>query len=164
MATIFIETIPIANSFQLNRTLYIGYAASKDWLEEYSFDDRLRAAIYNFGVAAKELIKQDYSHKQIAIISDNDGRDRKFDGEHNTLYSLLYPYNDLESRKYASLYQDYSAWLHRAKELIIEGKINVGLIEAGGDLIDRWYKGDTVKELNKKAVNYYHSQKLGWIK
>lgn len=92
-------------------------------------NDRLRAAIANLGLACRVFADAGLIDGLIIIESDKDGKDTRHGGEHDILFSLLYPQSFGDNRKNAALYADYQPWLAKAKMLINDYKITVKLKE-----------------------------------
>lgn len=120
--------------------MFLGYGGKSEWCGSYECDSRLKAAICNFGFAERFLIDNyPKSAKEIGIISDSDGQDVRYSGEHNVLYSLLMPHSDYESRKLSGLYKEYERFLFRAKDLVRLGNIKIGLADRDFD-IEKYYR------------------------
>lgn len=130
MPSIHIQTIPngtnIFQFIQSGRIVDKGLSGfdCEDWVQDYQADNRLKASIINFGLAARYLV-DDWKgwNNEIIIATDTDGKDVKYGKEHNILYALLNPHNDYEAHKLAGLYQEYKPFLVRVKELIGLGRI-----------------------------------------
>lgn len=129
MPTIEIETIPLANNqFDLIHNFAEG-ATYHDEVHipfdsntyETLYEKRLIAAICNLGFACKWFADRaalgTTEFRLVKIPSDRDGQDKRYDGEHDTLYALLFPSNDYQSRRLHSLYADYMKFLGRIQEL-----------------------------------------------
>jgi hypothetical protein len=127
MPVIFIETEKIgANSFELMQSISVGFTSLEN-AQIYETDDRLLAAIMNLGFACRYLADGDYSVREVQISSDTDGKVFRYNGEHNKLFSLVFPYNDAQAQKIAGLYAEYNKYLERIRFLIKRCKIKVTL-------------------------------------
>ena len=131
MPALFIETIPIKRGeYQFMQSLYIGYDARGDWIHTYLIDERLEAAIINLGMACRYLhTNYQYWKKgnMVILITDTDGKDIKYNGEHNALHGLIYPHNSFEAKKFESLYGEYNKYLLKIRELMREANILIKL-------------------------------------
>ncbi len=131
MPTIEIETIPLTNNefdlihnFAEGATYYdekhIPFDANAAAYEKL-YEKRLIAAICNLGFACKWFADRatlgTEEFRLVKIPTDQDGPDHRFDGEHDTLYALLFPANDYQSRRLHSLYAEYMKYLNRIQEL-----------------------------------------------
>ena len=135
MPIIIVETLPKGSeNFQFIQSVFSGASSKGDRITEYKCPSRLLAAIVNVGMACRFLVDE-YSEwsKIIEIVSDQDGKDFKYDGEHDILYKLLFPANDYEARKVFSLYGEYIRLLDRIQQLRREASINIRLIGNGED-------------------------------
>lgn len=129
MPTIEIETIPLANN-QFN--LIHNFAQGADYYDEQHipfdanayetlYEHRLIASICNLGFACKWFADRaaggTEEFRLVKIPTDRDGPDHRYGGEHDTLYALLFPSNDYQSRRLHSLYAEYMKFLNRIQEL-----------------------------------------------
>lgn len=118
---IYCETNRITpHHFEFIHSFYIGAGAVGEtviqWQEKEN--DRLRAAIVNVGLACKWFADNDAGLRVVGIESDKDGKDKRFNGEHDVLYSLLCPVDDFEARKLRSLHFEYERYLGRIIQLM----------------------------------------------
>lgn len=116
---IHIETNPInSNTFELIQTWVNG---DKNLDEHYlteKHEDRMAAAIVNVGKAARWFVDTNTSRGSICIISDKDGKDVRFNGEHDTLFDAIVSRSDYQKHrlKYALIYGNHVARLDRIRE------------------------------------------------
>jgi hypothetical protein len=131
MPSIYIQTFPLGgNLYQLLQTRYIGLTPEVDKIIEWTAADRLTASIINLGLACRELHDdyRDWKSNVIEIESDTDGKDKIHGGEHDIMYSLLFPHTNYEMRKLARLYAEYDRHLSRLWALIKGAEIDIKLI------------------------------------
>lgn len=140
MSAIWIQTLPLGNNkYQFIHSLQTGLSWAAESINDYpnEVEDRLRASIINFGLACHYFIEGQGAYEgtpRIVIASDKDGKDIKHGGEHEILYSLLYPHSDYEMRKLYGLYREYEKYTLRAKELIKSAGIKVKILLDGTEL------------------------------
>lgn len=128
--TIYIET----ERNQTNRKLWdlIWSISGADWNADETYrqiecSDRMKAAIYNLGYACKCLADNEVVFGTIEIKSDQDGKDYRYDSEHDALYALVCPLDDIQARKYRSLYHRYTRYIGRIQTLQYKWKITIEL-------------------------------------
>lgn len=129
--TIYLETERTGiHTFQFLWGYFVGASSTGEKEQEWKQEDndRLRAAIVNVGLAARELSETDTDVRVIKIKSDKDGKDFRYGGEHETLYSLLVPSDDFQARKMRSLYGDYMRYVSKVLELMLRWDIVVQLV------------------------------------
>ncbi len=117
--TIHIETNPINSSqFELIQTWVTD---DKNLDERYyleKHDDRMAAAIVNVGKAARWFVDEKISRGAVCIISDRDGKDTRYAGEHDTLFEAIVSRDDYQKNRlsYGLLYGSHVARLDRIRE------------------------------------------------
>lgn len=136
---IYLETIRTnTNEFDLIHSYYIGAGSTGEKIYQWTDteNDRLRAAIVNAGYAANTLAERPEKEiKVIGIESDNDGKDQRCSGEHDTLFALLKPTNSLEANRLRSLHFDYSRYLGRLLGLIFKYNIEIVLQDRNSETV-----------------------------
>lgn len=115
--------------YQFVHSYYRGFSPENETVEEWlqADGDRLRAAIVNVGKAVRWLYDRRDTCGIVGIQSDEDGKDKKYNGEHDILYSLLFPMSAYHARKDVSLYAEYKKYLGKIKTLSEHGEIKIGL-------------------------------------
>lgn len=126
MSTIFIETIPIGNGeFEFTQTLTQAgqNIAERVWIENHS--DRMYAAMTNLGHACKWIADDKIDRGAVCIVSDRDGLDKKFGGEHDELYEAIHSKDDFQKNRlsYSIFYGKYVAFLDRIRYLADSNEI-----------------------------------------
>lgn len=91
-------------------------------------NDRLRAAIVNLGLTCRCLKDNDVFQGTVQIKSDTDGLDQRYNGEHNALYALISPVDELQGQKLRSIYFEYMKYVGRIKQLQMQNRIRIELI------------------------------------
>lgn len=131
MPQIYVQTFPLGNNkYQLVRAKAIGAWFQSEDVQEYEADNRLRAVIINVGLACKYLYDchRDKPGNLVRIVTDKDGKDTKYGGEQDIVYSLLCPQSDWEAKKVVALYGEYLKYLNRIRELRHLAKIKITLM------------------------------------
>jgi hypothetical protein len=131
MPSVYIQTFTKEKGlYEFIQSVYIGASPESETVLEYRAEDRLHAAILNLGFACRFLYDnyKDWSSNQIEIESDSDGKDKRGNGEHEILYSLLFPYSSYQRTKLARLYAEYDKYLSRLWSLIRGANIRIKLI------------------------------------
>lgn len=127
MPIIHIETQPIArNQYELIQTWVDDLGNNFDeriYIETH--DDRMYAAMTNLGKACRWLNDAVVTRGAVCIVSDTDGKDVRFGGEHNDLFEAIHSRADyLKNRtKYGLIYGRYLAYLDRIRDLADENEI-----------------------------------------
>lgn len=120
MATaIYIETTPIGNGeFELRQTLTVDGVCKDEREITDVFDDRMIAAITNLGLACKWLIDDNITRGDVTLITDQDGKDVRYGGEHNDLFAAIHSKPEyINNRgKYALFYGKHVTWLDRIRD------------------------------------------------
>lgn len=131
MASVYLQTFAKGGKhFEFIQSVFIGLWPETEIILEYEAEDRLHAAIINLGLACRYLY-DNYSGwvtNRIEIESDIDGLDKRGNGEHDIMYSLLFPHSSYERRKLARLYSEYDKYLVRLWSLIKGANIEIKLV------------------------------------
>lgn len=120
MSIIHIETTPVGNNhFELLQT----WVSGVENLDERTFtekhEDRMYAAMTNLGYACRWLNDAHAIRGAVCIVSDKDGKDVRFNGEHDDLFEAVYDRNEYKKNrlKYGLLYGKHLGFLDRIREL-----------------------------------------------
>lgn len=121
MPTVHIETQPIsANTYDLIQT-WVGDGNSN--LDERLYtevhEDRMYAAMTNLGKACRWLVDCKVDRGAVCIVSDQDGKDKRYGGEHDDLFEAIYDPREYQRNraKYSLIYGKYVSYLDRIREL-----------------------------------------------
>jgi hypothetical protein len=120
MYTIFIETIPTGHKiYEFAQTLTLDNDNLEERFLTENHDDRMIAAMTNLGKAARWLNDKQIERGAICIVSDKDGKDQRYGGEHDDLFQAIHSQSDYERNrmKYALIYGKHVAYLDRIREL-----------------------------------------------
>lgn len=159
MPIITIETNKLdTNSFQLIRTVSIGYANLLEFDEIISAPDRMVAAMTNLGLACRWFIDRNAKDatRQVWLQRDFVNPDEIENREHNDLFSAvrnlhnhlygnIYQYRQ-DRLKYQAFYGDYVKYLDRIIDYLIRYKITVKLTD---------YKENFYNENTNQTNNVY---------
>lgn len=132
MPIVYIETHTLAaGKYQLVQSAFIGLSPLSETVTEYESEDRLTAAIVNLGFACRWLHDnyKEWKSNIINIVSDKDGKDKRYNGEQDIMYYLLFPHTHSEARKQARLYAEYDRHLSRLWFLIRGAGIKIQLVD-----------------------------------
>lgn len=121
MPLIHIETQPVSvHTFEFIQTWIDDQGVN---LDEHTYtekaESRMYAAMTNLGYACRWLNDALASRGAVCIVSDRDGRDVKFGGEHDDLYNAIHSQNDYQRNrtKYGLIYGKYLSYLDRIRDL-----------------------------------------------
>lgn len=126
MPLIHCEVNRIANGeFELVHSWFIGADSrgEKITIHKDADNDRLKAALYCIGYAARKLSEVDTKVRVIRVASDADGKDFRFGKEMDIAFNLVVPKDDFQARKDRSLYPDYGAIVGRI--VTLKEKFNI---------------------------------------
>ncbi len=118
--TVHIETIPTGhNSYEFIQTWVSGESNVDERILNEKHDDRMFAAMTNLGKAARWLADEGVDRGSICIVSDRDGKDTRFGGEHDALFEAVHNKPDyIRNRaKYSLLYGSHVRFLDRIRDL-----------------------------------------------
>lgn len=120
MPKIYCQTVPLSSGYELYRTLSIGFWNKDEVIESIDAPDRMIAAIINVGMACKWISDLNAPRSSIVIATDLDGKDMRYDGEHNKLYDCISSRQNfqLNRPKYKAFYGDYIRYLDRLRYLV----------------------------------------------
>ncbi len=116
---IHIETNPInSETFEFIQTWVNGNNNLDERYLTEKHEDRMAAAIVNIGKAARWFVDTDTVRGSICIITDRDGTDERFGGEHDTLFNAIVSRDDYQKNrlKYALLYGSHVSRLDRIRD------------------------------------------------
>lgn len=120
-----------AGTYDLMRTLEcIGYNFKGghkylEFCDIWETKDRLMAAIVNLGFACRWYADNELTRGIIELKSDSDGKDYRYQKEHEVLFDLIYPRDGWRVKKNISLYGEYRKYLHRIKDLMTKQRLRI---------------------------------------
>lgn len=103
-----------------------------EFYDVWKTQDRLMAAIINLGFACRWYSDNGIVRGIIELKSDADGKDHRYQKEHEVLFHLLYPHDGWQVKKNISLFGEYRKYLYRIKDLMEFQKLRVDYGEAAG--------------------------------
>lgn len=172
MPVIHIETQPsAANAYEFIQTWIDDHGGNVDertYNESHS--DRMYAAMTNLGYACKWLSDGLAVRGAICIVTDTDGKDVRYSGEHDDLYEAIRSRPDYQKNriKYGLIYGKYLGYLDRIRELADENEITftqnadvmLGVVNRGREFVDtlaprvanpKYWKRDNLLVLSMKG-------------
>ncbi len=120
MPTVHIETNLIArDQYEFIQTWVNGETNADERTFTETHEDRMYAAMTNLGYACKWLTDDNFVRGSVCIVTDKDGQDQRYNGEHDDLFKAIHSQRDyqLNRAKYAILYGRYVKYLDRIREL-----------------------------------------------
>lgn len=120
MSIIHIETSLVARGeYEFIQTWVDGYNNLDERVFTEKHEDRMFAAMTNLGYACRWLQDKQVSRGSVCIVSDRDGKDIRYNGEHDTLFEAVAFRSDYQKNraKYALIYGKYVKFLDRIREL-----------------------------------------------
>lgn len=127
MPTIHIETILIkSQTYEFMQTWVTGDLNVDERIFTETHDDRMFAAMTNLGYACKWYADKNFTRGDICIVTDIDGKDKRYNGEHDDLFKAIRLQREYrENRaKYQLIYGRYVGFLDRIRELANAYEIN----------------------------------------
>lgn len=151
MSVIHIETLPVAKGqYEFIQT----WLSQDKCIDERTYTenhaDRMIAAMTNLGYACRWFADTQTDRGVIVIVSDTDGKDVRFSGEHNELFKAIHSKIDyLDNRsKYHLIYGRYVGFLDRIRDLADEHEIcftqNSDALEGINDKGAEFVKGNKI--------------------
>lgn len=123
---VYIQTESLGNGkYELFRTETVGFYCKDEQHEIIDAPDRMVAAMINLGRACRWLTDKDVMRGEVVIVTDTDGLDKRYAGEHNDLYNAIHTrsgYRDSRA-KYRSFYGDYIKYLDKIRSLADQWEI-----------------------------------------
>lgn len=120
MATIHIETNLIAvKEYEFIQTVVVGEINVEERLFQEQHEDRMYAAMTNLGYACRWFADKNESRGSVCIVTDTDGKDKRYSGEHDDLFEAIRSQREYQKNraKYALIYGKYVKFLDRIREL-----------------------------------------------
>lgn len=120
MPVIHIETNLIAaNEYEFTQTFIVGGENVTERIYTESHEDRMYAAMTNLGYACRWYADENISRGDVCIVSDTDGKDVRYSGEHDDLFEAVYSRSDYQKNraKYNLIYGRYVKFLDRIRDL-----------------------------------------------
>lgn len=151
MSIIHIETIPIGKGqFEFIQTWLDRDTCIDERTFVESHDDRMIAAITNVGKACRWFFDNKTGRGTIVIVSDQDGKDYRYGGEHNDLFEAIHSQSDYQKNrlKYSIIYGKHVAYLDRIRELANNQEICFSL------------NADTLQEINVKGAEFVQREPI----
>lgn len=120
MPVIHIETNVVAkDEYEFIQTLVVGAMNVEERTFQEPHEDRMYAAMTNLGYACKWYADQNITRGEICIVTDKDGKDQRYAGEHDDLFKAIHSQKDYDHNraKYALIYGRHVKFLDRIREL-----------------------------------------------
>lgn len=120
MPVIHIQTDLISSGkYEFTQTWCVGETNADERTFTESHEDRMYAAMTNLGYACKWYGDKNITHGDICIVTDTDGKDQRYNGEHDDLYKAIRSSLDYQHNraKYALIYGRYVRFLDRIRDL-----------------------------------------------
>lgn len=127
MPIIHIETNLIRpQEYQFTQTWVTGEMNVDERIFTESHDDRMFAAMTNLGYACKWYADKNFTRGDICIVTDTDGKDKRYNGEHDDLFKAIRSQREYQENraKYQLIYGRYVGFLDRIRELANAYEIN----------------------------------------
>lgn len=107
------------NKYEFIQTWEIGEQNLDERIFQENHEDRMFAAMTNLGYACKWYADKNHSRGDICIITDTDGKDQRYNGEHDDLFKAIRSRHDYQENriKYSLIYGKYAKYLDRIREL-----------------------------------------------
>jgi len=107
------------NEYEFTQTWVAGEINVDERIFIETHEDRMFAAMTNLGYACKWFADKNFTRGDICIVTDTDGQDQRYSGEHNDLYKAIWSQKDYQDNrvKYSIIYGRYAKYLDRIREL-----------------------------------------------